>query len=326
MGRFALAHRVVLPAMTRLRAIPPGIPSSLMARYYEQRASPGGLMVCEAAAVSPGGSVGTSPGLFTAEQVNNWRAVTDAVHAQGGIVLAQLGHGCTLVRSVGWVAAPDGAEIDDVIGDYRNAAENAGDAGFDGVELQVCDGALAERLLRGESGIGATTAYQGSLHARVRFLREATQALAAVWGTDRVGVALAPDLPPMHLPHREETEAAYALGVAELARLEIAYLNLGRPWSTTRTRMDGEDLALQRFVRQQFKGTLIVAGGYTVGRAEAALQCGAADAVAFGRAFIANPDLPYRLRNGLALAHADAGSFFRGGARGYTDYPASTGA
>jgi N-ethylmaleimide reductase len=298
-GAFQLAHRVVMPALSRWSASAGGVPTPQMAEHYGQRATAGGLIVCEAAAVCAGIAAPGVPGLHNAEQVNHWRLVTDAVHGAGGTVVAQLGLD-------GDAAVQLGLDVDGIerlLLDYRNAAENAGDAGFDGVELQAAHGALPERLLRGDLPQCAS-AYRGSADACMRFLNEALQSLVGVWGRDRVGVCLSPGRPDGGRRFGKlDALAFHALLLGALHGEGIAYLQLVEPGfgglaaAPPRVQLPRVAALLRPF----FPGVLVAAGGFDRQTATAALQSGQADAVAFGRGFIANPDLPARLRSGAAL-------------------------
>lgn len=292
MGAFELAHRVVMPAIARRRARPVGIPTPMMAEHYAQRASAGGLIVGEPTGVSADGhGDAAEPGLHNAEQVNHWRRVTDAVHARGALMLAQLEHrgrlsafGCAW--SAGTTATTTDA-IDLLVEDFRNAAENAGDAGFDGVELQAGGGSTVEQILL----------HSASAEAGAHAVADLVGALAAVWGAERVGI---------HLPWPSQ---AAALLLADLYRLGIAYVRGAAP---------AQEAAVPRSAR----GCVwIAAGACSADEAAAGISAGRFDAADFGLAFVANPDLPVRLRHGHALASPTTGSLQHGGALGYTDYP-----
>lgn len=284
LGAFELAHRVVMSTPARHRARAAGIPTALMALHHGQRASAGGLVISEAIAVRREGLPSPeAPGLFTSEQANLWRPVTDAVHARGGIILAQLGHG--RAGDVHPWAAPT---LDTAVGSFRDAAENAGDAGFDGVELQAGGGGWVEQLMRDgalpDDGAGAVA--------------DLVQALAAVWGGTRVGISLAAGL--------DDTRRQL---LHELHRLGIAYLRLPA--------LPG--LSDLRALRLCFAGAVLAAAEPDAAQAAQAVAAGDVAAAVFERSFIANPDLPERLRAGLPLARADAGAPDPGGARGPFD-------
>jgi N-ethylmaleimide reductase len=283
LGAFDLAHRVVMATPARRRARPHGLPTALMALHHGQRASAGGLVIGEPTAVrlDPWADP-HAPGLYACEQANLWRQVTDAVHGRGGTMLALLGCGETTHR-----AAADWLSLDGWLENFRDAAENAGDAGFDGVELHAGPGSDIDSLLRGP---GADDEAAGAVV-------ELLQALISVWGADRVGLQLAPQRPALQsllLPH--------------LQRLGLAYLRL-------------PERAGLAALRGLYRGPLLAAGDAHGTEAAAAVARGELDAVVFDTGFIANPDLPERLRDGSALALPDAATLGQGGARGYTDYP-----
>jgi N-ethylmaleimide reductase len=283
LGAFDLAHRVVMATPLRRRAQPHGLPTALMALHHGQRASAGGLVIGEPTAVRRDPWADPhAPGLHSSEQANLWRQVTDAVHGRGGTMLALLG-----ADETPHPAAADGPSLDGWLEHFRDAAENAGDAGFDGVELHAGAGSDVERLLRAP---GADDEAAG-------VVVELLQALVSVWGAQRVGLQLGPQRPALQhllLPH--------------LQRLGIAYLRL-------------PDLSGLAALRGLYRGPLLAAGDTRSAQAAAAVAGGELDAVVFESAFVANPDLPERLRDGSALALPDAATLGQGGARGYTDYP-----
>lgn len=264
-GAFALAHRVVMSTPARWQARAPGVPTAAMALHHGQRASAGGLVISEAAAVRREGLLGPeAPGLFTSEQANLWRPVTDAVHARGGIILAQLGHG-----PAGTSAAWPAPTLHAAIGSFRDAAENAGDAGFDGVELQAGGGGWVEQLMHGVAMPGEGAGAVADL----------VQALAAVWGAPRVGISLAAGL--------DDTRRQL---LPELQHLGIAYLRLPT--------LPG--LGDLHALRLCYDGTVLAAAEPDVARAAQAVTAGDIGAAVFEAGFVTFPDLPERLRAGLA--------------------------
>ncbi|MDQ7990784.1 MAG: alkene reductase [Candidatus Dactylopiibacterium sp.] len=351
-GALALPNRIVMAPMTRARATQPGdLPNALMAEYYAQRAS-AGLIVTEASQVSPQGKgYSFTPGIHSAGQVAGWRLVTDAVHRAGGRIVLQLWH-------VGRMSHPDFhagelpvapsalspqasiwkwneaegrgemvacpvpraltvAGIREIVEDFRLGARNALAAGFDGVEIHGANGYLIDQFLRSTSNV-RTDDYGGSRENRLRFLREVVEAVISEAGAARTGIRLAPFLTArgMACPDILPTllEAA-----RHLQHKGLAYLHL--------VEADWDDApvfteAFRRALREAFRGTLIVAGKYNQTRADWVLSHHYADLVAFGRPFIANPDLPRRLARALPLAPFDAATLFGGDARGLTDYPA----
>jgi len=350
LGALELAHRVVLPPLTRMRAGPGDTPTALMAEYYAQRASPGGLLIAEASQVSPlGKGYPATPGCYSPEQEGGWAEVVRQVHARGGLIVLQLWHVGRLAHSsltgrapfapsaratkaqvfnaegrlVG-AQAPEALSVAGIAGiveAYRRAAELAQRAGFDGVEIHGANGYLPDQFLEDGANL-RDDHYGGSVANRMRFLLEVVQAAAGVFGIDRVGVRLSPygatggifDSDPPGL-FGEVARALNGLGAV--------YLHLIEPRANAGL-TDGETLDapnVARLLRQAFKGPIIDSGGFDLERANAALEAGEADAVAFGRAFIANPDLPERLRIRAGLNPYQRATFYGSGARGYTDYP-----
>lgn len=302
-GAFELAHRVVLPAMTRCRAAEPeGAPTTLMARYYAERATPGGLLISEATAVSSAGHLDRrTPGLYTAQQVNRWREVIDAVHGNGGVILAQLSF--RPLQPSRW------HDVDAAIEAYRDAAENAGDAGFDGVELHAAHGSLPDLFVRAQAKAQHED-YLGGAENGARLLQEILETLAGVHGTERVGVCLSLDA-------REPGHDAMRRAIGALPAQAVAYAHVVPAWRPGSSVSDGVVPIPVELVRSAFVGALILSGGYSAQRAHSHVAAGTADAIAFGRPFIANPDLPNRLRTGMSLAVPDPAHFYAGGAQGY---------
>lgn len=356
LGPLSLPNRVVLPPMTRSRAGKGQVPTALMAEYYAQRAT-AGLIITEGTQISPQGQgYAWTPGIHSPEQVAGWREVTQAVHAAGGRIFAQLWHvgrlshvsfqpgGAAPVSSsplraegVQVFIDPEGrgplsgvaekvphsfprelseAEIPQIVAEFAQAARNAMQAGFDGVELHGANGYLINQFIDSGSNI-RTDGYGGSLPRRLRFLREVSEAVVSAVGHERVGVRLAP-LTTLQGTVDDTPQATYLGAAKVLQDIGVAYLHIAEAdWD------DAPDMppAFKEALRLVYGGTLIYAGRYTRQRADAALRQGWADLVAFGRPFIANPDLPARLRHGWPLAEPHPGRFFGGGAEGYTDYP-----
>jgi N-ethylmaleimide reductase len=355
-GPYRLKHRVAMAPLTRMRAEKPSLaPRPLNVEYYAQRATEGGLIIAEASPVMATGfgSPGV-PGIYTGQQIRGWREVVDAVHARGGVIFLQLWHvgrvshssfqpggGLPVAPSAVPISADfktataDGkvvpyetpraletAEIPGVIDAYRQAAKNALEAGFDGVEVHGANGYLIEQFLQSHSNL-RTDRYGGSIENRVRFLMEVTEAVVEVWGADRVGVRLSPhgvangsgEADPMPL---------YTHAVKSLNALGLAYLHFIEPRSSGagRAEVNHQNVpSAMVLFRPIWRGTLITAGGFTGEMAEAAIAAGHADAIAFGRIFISNPDLPRRLREGFPLTPYNRATFYGGEERGYTDYP-----
>jgi N-ethylmaleimide reductase len=354
-GPYQLRHRVVLAPLTRMRAAKPSLaPRALNAEYYAQRATPGGLLIAEASPVMAGGfgSPGV-PGIYTEEQVAGWREVVDAVHAKGGIIFLQLWHvgrvshssfqpGGALPVAPSAVAieglktgtangkpapyetprALETHEIPEIVQAYRRAAQNALKAGFDGVEVHGANGYLIEQFLQSHTNL-RTDQYGGEIENRTRFLLEVTRAVAEISGADRVGVRLSPygvangsgEPDPMPL---------YTHAIKQLDRLGLAYLHFIEPRSsgTGRAEVNHQNVpSAMLLFRPLWSGPLITAGGFTGEAANAAIADGHADAIAFGRIFISNPDLPRRLQRGYPLTPYNRATFYGGDAAGYTDYP-----
>ncbi|WP_235685883.1 MULTISPECIES: alkene reductase [Corallococcus] len=348
LGRLELKNRLVMAPMTRSRALATGnVPNPLAVTYYVQRAS-AGLIVTEGTQVSPQG-VGyiRTPGIHSPEQVEGWRKVTEAVHAAGGRIFAQLWH-------VGRVSHPDfhdgalpvapsairfeaevfthkgrvptvtpraleTAELPGVVEQFRSAAVNALEAGFDGVELHGSNGYLLDQFLRDGSN-QRTDAYGGSIENRARFPLEVARAVAGVWGADRVGYRLFPQQFP-YVGMSDSTPVETFTHIArELGRLGLGYLHVTEPVSGDT--VPSPDQRITPLLRKVFPGTFIVNGGYDARAGEAAVAAGEADLVAYGTPFLANPDLPERFRLESPLNPPDRATFFSGEERGYTDYPA----
>lgn len=351
LGPYELPNRVVMAPLTRNRALAGDVPGPLNAKYYAQRAS-AGLIISEATQISrQGQGYPKTPGIYTQEQVAGWRLVTRAVHAQGGRIFLQLWHVGAIshssfqpdggvpvspsgiaphfgkVSTAGGESVPfetpralDAHEIPGIVEDYRRGAENALSAGFDGVEVHGANGYLLEQFLLGHSN-RREDSYGGSIENRTRLLREVMDAVISVWGSERVGVRLSPwgrgysgeiDIVPL-----------YTYVMRALANRNLAYLHLIEPHTREGSAPVPEEARspLVTF-RPFYPGVIVTAGGYTRDTAMAAVGSGLADAVAFGRIFIANPDLPRRLLENQPLNAYDRRTFYGGSDRGYTDYPA----
>lgn len=349
-GPYTFNHRVVLAPLTRMRAEDGARPGPLMAEYYAQRTSEGGFLIGEATIAAPNGNgyLG-APGLFEDSQIAGWKQVTEAVHAKGGKIFLQLYHagrqsnidvqpegsipvgpsevlhGGVAYTTEGWVPnTPNRAltveEIQDIVESFRTAAERGVKAGFDGVELHGANGYLVDQFLQDNSN-KRTDLYGGSIENRARFLLEVTQALISVWGSDRVGVRVGPSGTWGDMGD-SNPEALFTYVAQQLAPLSLAYIHLIEPRILGNIEDEGADQApvAAQLIRKHYKGLIIAAGGFNGASAEAILQAGDADLVAFGRHFIANPDLPERLRNNLPLNQYDRPTFFGGTEVGYTDY------
>jgi N-ethylmaleimide reductase len=347
LGAIDAPNRIVMAPLTRGRAGHGFVPNELALEYYRQRAS-AGLIISEATGISQEGlGWPSAPGLWTDAQVEGWKPVTDAVHQAGGRIVAQLWHMGRLVHSVfndgkppvsasatvgeGRAHTPVGRrdlevarplelnEIPRVIADYVHAAENAKKAGFDGVQLHGANGYLIDQFLRDNSNLRDDD-YGGSVENRIRLLREVTEALIGVWGKDRVAVRLSPNGATQGVDD-SAPEKLFPAAAAALDALGIAFLELREP-GPEGTFGSTEVPKQSPAIRQAFKGPLILNSDYDVALAEEALANGAADAIAFGRPFIGNPDLVERIRDGAEWAADNPQTWYSPGPVGYTDYPA----
>ena len=350
LGRANLGHRVVMAPLTRLRAeVPSDKPTPLMAEYYTQRASEGGLIITEATTVSckSRGYLG-APGIYDDIHIGSWKQITNAVHKKGGKIFLQLWHvgrvahsdliggGAPVGPSVtpyegvaftqnGWVpVTPNRAltlnEIKGVIEEYRAAARRALQAGFDGVELHAANGYLLDQFLQDGTN-KRTDVYGGSVENRARLLLEVFDAVASVWDADRVGVRVSPSS-SFNGMHDSNPEALYVHVATALADRGSAFLHVVEP--RVIGSVDAEEwqpAVASALLRKHFAGPIIAAGGFDPESAGQIVASGDADAVAFGRHFIANPDLPARIKRQLPLNSYDRNTFYGGDAQGYTDYP-----
>lgn len=345
LGALTLANRAVMAPLTRNRAVEGLVPGPQAAEYYGQRAS-AGLLITEATQVSAQAQgYQDTPGLYTKEQIAGWRKVTDRVHQQGGHIFAQLWHvgrvSHTSLQPGG--AAPVGPsaitartktfvggqfaevsepralaleEIPAIIDSFRQAAANAIEAGFDGVEIHGANGYLLDQFARDGSN-KRTDAYGGSIENRARLMLEVAKAMADEIGPDKVGIRISP-VSPANDSSDSNPQPLFDHIVDGLSALKLVYLHVvegatGGP----------RDIAPfdYRGLRKRFGGTYIANNSYDLALAEKTLAAGDADLIAFGKAFIANPDLVERLKAGAALNEPDKNTFYGGGAKGYTDYP-----
>ncbi|MDR7335445.1 alkene reductase [Roseateles asaccharophilus] len=345
-GAIDVTNRIAMAPLTRSRAGMDGVPSPLAVEYYRQRAT-AGLLIAEATNISrQGRGYAYTPGLYTDEQVRAWKRVTDAVHAEGGKIVVQLWHvgrmshtslqeggaapvAPSALQAGGQVyteaghqppSAPRALTLDEIaaiVEDYRQAALRAQAAGFDGVEVHAANGYLLEQFLR-DSTNQRTDHYGGSIENRTRLALEVVDAVAGVWGADRVGVRLSPlstaigDTPLDSTPMPTHTYL-----VSQLSARGLAWLHLVEGQMHGDTGQPAVDTAV---LKQAFGGTYIANNGYDRQRALEATASGHADMVAFGRAFIGNPDLVTRLRDNTPLFDAPAAAYFGGGAEGYTQF------
>ena len=355
-GPYQLAHRVVMAPLSRMRAARPSLaPRPLNADYYAQRATAGGLIIAEASPVMATGFGNPGvPGIWSDQQVEGWRKVVDAVHAKGGIIFLQLWHvgrvshssfqpggalpvapSAIAISSEFKAMTADGKvsahetpraleteEIAGIVAAFKQAAANAMQAGFDGVEIHGANGYLLEQFLQSRSN-QRTDRYGGSIENRARLLLEVTQAAIAVFGASRVGVRLSP-YGIANDSGEPEPMPLYTHVVNALGPLGLAYLHFIEPRSSGagRAEVNWQNVpSAMLLFRPIWKGVLIAAGGFSGEAAEAAIAQGHADAVAFGRIFISNPDLPRRLQHGYPLTPYNRATFYGGEEKGYTDYP-----
>ncbi|UIE35927.1 alkene reductase [Leptodesmis sichuanensis] len=343
MGTLTLPNRILMAPLTRCRAEDDHIPGNLMAEYYSQRAT-AGLIIAEATMAMEGNSsFWREPGIYSDAQVRGWQKTTDAVHAAGGRIFLQLWHGgraCHPLLNNGKqpvapspiaimgdeVPTPEGKqpyvvprelrddEIPGIINGFKQAAENAKAAGFDGVEIHGANGYLLDEFLRDGSN-HRTGTYGGSIANRARLMLEILVAVSEVWGSDCVGLRISP------LNSYNDMIDSDPIGLStwlatKLNDYNLAYLHVMRGDITQQ--QNGDILTP---IRANYKGILIANMGYTAAEAAAAIDAGQIDAVAFGSSFLANPDLPERIKLGAALNHPDPATFYSQGAAGYTDYP-----
>jgi N-ethylmaleimide reductase len=353
-GPYQLSHRVAMAPLTRMRAEKTTLAAwTLNAEYYAQRATEGGLIIAEASQVMQEGQGNPhTPGIYSKEQIAGWRQVTDAVHAKGGIIFLQLWHvgrashssfqpggGLPLAPSAIAIDATtrtasgetvsyetpralETSEIPGIIDAYRQATRNAREAGFDGVEVHGANGYLLEQFLQTRSN-RRTDQYGGSIENRARLLLEVTNAVIDAWSADRVAVRLSPygvsndsgEADPMPL---------YSYVVRELDKLSLAYLHFVEPRTSGVGRAEvfhnNVPKAYELF-RPMWSGVLVTAGGFDGTSAEEAVASGNVDIIAFGRPFIANPDLPERIKRKAPFTPYNRATFYGGDVAGYTDYP-----
>lgn len=349
-GNLTLKNRMVMAPMTRCRAVGANIPGPLTVTYYRQRAS-AGLIITEGSQVSPmGAGFVRTPGIYSREQVDGWREVTQAVHEAGGKIFLQLWH-------VGRMSHPDllggelpvapsalpvneeihvpggkkpvpvphaleDWEIRDIVRQFRAGALNAKKAEFDGVEIHGANGYLLDQFLRDGSN-HRTDSYGGSIKNRARLPLEVAAAVVGIWGTGRVGYRISPHF-LLHAMSDADPESTFSHLARELAILGIRYIHLVEPVGGRLGAVPPE-ARLAPLVRANFKGTLILNGGYDAVAAAAAIEEGAADLISFGALFLANPDLPFRFARGAPLNAPDTATYYAGEEKGYTDYPALDG-
>ncbi|HYG05483.1 MAG TPA: alkene reductase [Stenotrophomonas sp.] len=346
LGAIPLANRIVMAPLTRNRAVAGQVPNPLAIEYYAQRAS-AGLIVAEGTQINPlGQGYLDTPGIYSAAQIEGWKRVTEAVHARGGRIVVQLWHvgrishtsllppgqvpvapsalraNAKTFTAKGFeeVSAPRALALDEIpalLADYARAARNAIEAGFDGVEVHAANGYLIDQFLRDGSN-HRDDAYGGSIENRTRLLAEVMQAVAAEIGAERSGVRLSP-VTPVNDAHDSQPQALFERAVERLDAIGgLAFVHVIEGATGGPRDVAPFDFAA---LRAKFRGAWIANNGYDKAMAEQAIASGYADAVAFGRAYIANPDLVERLRLDAPLNELDAATLYGGGAKGYADYP-----
>ncbi|WP_442497933.1 alkene reductase [Methylobacter sp. sgz302048] len=347
LGPYQLPNRLAMAPLTRCRASTDGIPNELMAEYYRQRAS-AGLIISEATPVShQGKGYPFTPSIYNDAQIQGWQAITSAVHEKGGRIFLQLWHvgrishpslqpegalpvAPSALKPAGQASTEQGpqdfvtpralelAEIPGIVEQFRHGADCALKAGFDGVEIHGANGYLLDQFLRDGTN-RRTDAYGGSIANRARLLFEVIEAVTSVWGSDKVGLRLSP-LQPFNDIHDSDPRATFGYVVEQLNRFNLAYLHI------TEMGKEAPGAAGPAFdleeLRKLYHGTYMLNAGYTAETAAAAIAEGRADLIAFGKLFIANPDLPERFAKNASLNEPDFDTFYQGGAHGYIDYPA----
>ncbi|WBO22634.1 alkene reductase [Sphingomonas abietis] len=346
LGAIAAPNRILMAPLTRARGTREHVPTALMIDYYRQRAS-AGLIISEATGISQEGlGWPYAPGLWTDAQVEAWKPITDAVHEAGGRIVAQVWHMGRIVHpsflggaqpvSSSATTAPgtahtyDGkqpyeqarplalAEIPRLLDEYRRAAAHAIKAGFDGIQLHAANGYLIDQFLRDNSNF-RDDAYGGPIENRIRLLTEVTQALVDTVGADRTGVRLSPN-GDVQGANDSHAEALFTAAAGALSQIGIAFLEMREPQGDSSFRPN-EVPPIAPAIRKVFAGPLILNSDFTPESAAQAVADGTADAIAFGRPYIANPDLVRRIAEGLPLATPDVKTLYSQGPEGYTDYP-----
>jgi N-ethylmaleimide reductase len=347
LGSLLLANRVFMAPLTRTRADDNGVPSKFAATYYSQRAS-AGLIVTEATQISPmGKGYSNTPGIHSTDQVRAWSRIVDSVHQSGGRIFLQLWHVGRISHSsllpnnaqpvapsairanahthiatgsaqVSEPVALTASGIEEILSDYRRAAINAKQAGFDGVEIHAANGYLIDQFLRTGTN-RRTDDYGGPASNRARFLKQAVERVLEVWDSKQVGVRISPtvDFNDMRDDNPLDT---FSVAAGILNDFGLGYLHVVEQAQDS-TGSGEEAVVLSTHLRALWKGLYVVNGGYDGPRGEEALRTGRADAIAYGRAFLANPDLPRRLQLQAALNEPDPTTFYGGGTPGYTSYP-----
>jgi N-ethylmaleimide reductase len=345
LGKLALANRVVMAPMTRCRAID-NVPNALMEEYYRLRAGCG-LIIAEGTAPSPNGlGYARQPGLFSSEQIAGWQHVNAGVHQAGGKIFVQIMHDGRVshpanMQAAARIIAPSAlaapgemwtdssgmqpypvpaemteADIHQAIAEFAQAAKNAIEAGFDGIELHAANGYLIDQFLNTASN-QRTDAWGGSVENRIRFVVEIAKATAAAIGAEHIGMRISPYGVFNGMAADADMDALYEALIAQLNNIGLVYIHI-----VDHSAMGAPEVSptLKAKIRAEFKGSYILSGGYETARANADLEADRGDLVAFGRPFISNPDLVEKLKNGTALTEPDFNTFYTPGEKGYTDY------
>ena len=352
LGSIELKNRLVMAPLTRMRAIAGDVPNPLAKTYYAQRAS-AGLIITEATQISPlGMGYPATPGIYSAEQTAAWREIVEAVHAKGGSIVAQLWHVGRISHSslhpeqglpeapsaiapagqtygADWklhdYETPKAMTSDDIarlLKEYEFAAQNAKAAGFDGVEIHAANGYLLDQFLQDRTN-QRTDQYGGSIENRVRLLGEVIKVVSTVFPSDRIGVRLSP-YGSFNDIGDSDPVALFGGVIHRLNTCNLAYIHMIEPRSTSaggNDQVDQNAPVTSEMFRQAYKGKFISAGGYDQAMGEKVLDDGLADAVAYGRLYISNPDLAERFKKNAPLNPYDRATFYGGAELGYTDYP-----
>jgi N-ethylmaleimide reductase len=347
LGQISLQNRIVMAPLTRKRAKADGCPTDLFPVYYQQRSS-AGLIIAEATQISAS-SIGypNTPGIYNQEQIEAWRKVTDAVHIKGGKIFLQLWHvgrysHPDLLPGSAYPVAPSPIRINQLINvgdkykklpkpkelsideirgiveDFKSASENALKAGFDGIEIHGANGYLIDQFLQDGSN-QRTDIYGGNIENRSRFLFEILEAVSDIWSSDRIGLRLSPSGTKMEMSDSNSMKHFSSI-IEKLNAYRLAYLHLLEPWFDV-TSKKGYAKEVARYYRAFYKGHLIASGGFTREKAIEAIQQGYANLIAFGKAYISNPDLVERLKLNVELSKWNEDYFYSGGEKGYIDYP-----
>lgn len=343
LGDHQLNHRIVMAPLTRSRSAQPGdIPQDINVEYYAQRAS-AALIIAEATQISPQGKgYAFTPGIHSDEQIAGWRKVTDAVHNKGSLMFLQLWHvgrishsnlqpGTSLPVAPSAIAAEgqafteegfldfetpralEASELPGIVEQYRQAAINAKQAGFDGVEIHAANGYLLDQFLKDGSN-HRTDNYGGSIENRTRLTLQVVAAVSEIMGSGKVGIRISPS-GRFNSMSESDPQPLFNYLVEQLNAYDLAYLHVVESFAGSD---DGFDFGQ---LRDKFNGAYMANGGYNAGSAEQSLQAGRSDFVSFGSDFIANPDLPERIKQGIELSVPDSNTFYGGHAEGYIDYP-----